>query len=739
MSRNETVNRVKSAPAPTHAELAVAYRIAVRNRATDERIIQLCSQGKVKFAIWGTGEEIHGSATALALHRAAPDRSHVAMALHYRSGTLAQMWCELGGYHDFTRLLFRQQLSKVTDEMSGGGRQMVYHLCLMDHGILPIQSPVGMQCDKAAGYAKGYHLRGIRDGIVVVAIGDGSTAEGDFHDMMEVASVWKLPLLVLVTDNEIAITVKPADGRGIVDFASYCAAFGFSHYTCRGDDWHACYETHYAAAREVVTAQRPALIHVTHMPRLNGHSSAGGFEFRLDAVDPLTGFGEQLVEEGVLGKDQIVRRIPGRGADYFAHHDLGEVMRREDEEVRAILDEVAAEPDADPRTIHDFIYPPMPECEEPEPGAGTTCIPYNAALRAAQKRILEERPCVATWGEDVAERGGVWSATAGLAKLFGDRVRDTPLNEPLIVGTAMGAGMHADVTILAEIQFGDYSLNCYHWFVYLGNLYWTSGGKVSSSVVVRMPTDPFGGGAIYHSMSVDGFFAPIPGLVMVMPSTSWDAYGLLRSLAEYRGPSLFLEPKWMYRQSLGPAFPGEPTDPAALLELNQEIRRGVIPDLPDVRVPIGKAISRRAGSDVTIVAWGRAVWTSLAAAKVLAERGIEAEVIDLRTIVPPDLAAIAASVDRTRALVVASEDRTFSGFGRELQGWAVERTPGLPTRVVGMKNIPAVAQSIILENATVLSESDVTSAATDVVSLARGGAASTQSAGWSWIPRRYTQ
>lgn len=739
MSRNEIANRLKSAPAPTHEELALAYRVAVRNRATDERIVQLCTQGKVKFAIWGAGEEIHGSATALALHRASANRAHVAMALHYRSGTLAQTWCELGGYHDFTRVLLRQQLSKATDEMSGGGRQMVYHLCLMEHGILPIQSPVGMQCDKAAGYAKGFHLKGIRDGIVVVAIGDGSTAEGDFHDMMQVASVWRLPLLVMVTDNEIAITVKPSEGRGIVDFASYCAAFGFAHYTCRGDDWHDCYQTHYEAARAVIDAQRPALVHVTHMPRLNGHSSAGNYNFDLDAVDPLTSFGEHLVAEGVLGQDQIVRRIPGKGQDYFAHHHLGEVMGKEDAQVRALIDEVTQEPDADPSTIYDHIYPPMPSCEEPAPGPGTTCITYNAALRAAQKRIFEEKPHAATWGEDTGTLGGVFQATASLKKLFGDRVLDTPLNEPLIVGTAMGAAMHPEVTVIAEVQFGDYSLNCYHWFVYLGNLYWSSGGKVTSSVIVRMPTDPFGGGSIYHSMSVDGFYAPIPGMVMVMPSTSWDAYGLLRSLADYRGPSLFLEPKWMYRQTLGPAFPGEPTDPAAIRELKQQIMRGALVDVPDIRVPIGKAATRRAGSDVTIVAWGRAVWTSLAAAKVLAERGIEAEVIDLRTIVPPDLAAIAASVDRTRALVVASEDRTFSGFGRELQGWAVERTPGLPTRVVGMKNIPAVAQSIILENATVLSESDVTSAAADVVALARGGAVSAQSAGWSWIPRRYTQ
>jgi pyruvate/2-oxoglutarate/acetoin dehydrogenase E1 component len=154
-----------------------------------------------------------------------------------------------------------------------------------------------------------------------------------------------------------------------------------------------------------------------------------------------------------------------------------------------------------------------------------------------------------------------------------------------------------------------------------------------------------------------------------MPSTSWDVYGLLMTAAEFRGPVIVLEPKWMYRQTLGPAFPGEPTDEAGVAALRKSIMRGAIPEIdPTLRVPFGKLAVRRPGRDVTIVAWGRAVWTAMAAAEALAAAGVDAEVLDLRTLVPPDLDGVAESVARTGRLVVAAEDRNFAGFVRSIQG-----------------------------------------------------------------------
>jgi pyruvate/2-oxoglutarate/acetoin dehydrogenase E1 component len=251
---------------------------------------------------------------------------------------------------------------------------------------------------------------------------------------------------------------------------------------------------------------------------------------------------------------------------------------------------------------------------------------------------------------------------------------------------------------------------------------------------MRTPVDPFGGGAMYHSMSLDGYLSPVPGLVLIMPSTCRDVYGLLMTAAEYRGPVICLEPKWMYRQYLGDAFPGEPTDKQEVKDLRRFVMRGGIPQIdPGLRVPFGKAAVRRAGNDVTIVSWGRACWSSMKAAEQLSQQGIEAEVIDLRTLVPPDLETVYTSVERTGRLIVAAEDRAFAGFVRSIQGAVVERFPGIPTRALGQKNIPGISQNLLLEEATVLTAEQIAAAGVDLM----GTSATATSSGWSWVPPRH--
>ncbi len=729
MSAAQTIDPASFAP--TADELRLAYATAVRSRITEEHIVRLVSRGEVKFAIWGPGEEVHGTATALALSRVCgPDT--FGLVPHYRSGSMISMWCELHGREGFTLDVLRQQFSKDTDPFSRG-RQMVYHLDMKEMGILPVQSPVGMQLGKAAGYAMGFKMKDVDNSVCMGIVGDGTTAEGDMHDAMNAASVWQLPVIIMVTDNGVAISTTPDEGRGIKDFKSYAEGFGVKHFSCDGRDFWEVYETTLACARYVRDEQKPAFMHVYDLPRFNGHSSAADVTFDLQQDDPLIGFGEKLVEMGVLEADQTMKRKQGSGRDFFAHHDLGIVGTAQDELLRSLLAKVKAEPDPPVDSIHEHIFAPFPEVEE-TPGEGTTNITYAGAIRAALSHIIEDHGGV-MWGQDVAKLGGVMQASAGLLKRHPGKVVDAPLNEPLIVGTAVGASLHDDLIALPEIQFGDYSLNAFHWFVYMGNIYWTSNGQTATSTILRTPVDPFGGGAVYHSMSLDGFYTPIPGLVIVMPSTSWDVYGLLMSAAEYKSAVMCLEPKWMYRQALGPSFPGEPTAKDDIQAMKKAIMRGEIPDIdPSFRVPIGKAATRREGRDVTIVAWGRAVWTSLDAAKELEKKGIDAEVIDLRTLVPPDMDAVLASVRKTGRLVVAAEDRSFAGFVRSIQGHVVDAMPGVPTRAVGQKNIPGIAQSLILENATILTASDVQVAAEEVLATeVKGGS----SGGWSFVPPRY--
>jgi 2-oxoisovalerate dehydrogenase E1 component len=719
------------APEPSADELRLAYSTGTRSRALEEHIVRLVSRGEVKFAIWGPGEEVHGTATALALSRhVGPEK--FGLVPHYRSGSLCSMWCELHGMKDFSLQVLRQQFSKDTDQMSRG-RQMVYHLDLREMGILPVQSPVGMQLGKAAGYAMGFKTKGVDGSLCMGIVGDGTTAEGDMHDAMNAASVWTLPVIIMVTDNGVAISTGPDSGRGIKDFAAYAAGFGVQHFTCDGRDFWDVYRTTWEAARVVKEEGRPVFMHVHSLPRFNGHSSAADVTFDLGQDDPLINFGRELVRQGVLEEADTYRRIKAEGRDFFVHHELGRVMGQADEDIRAWLDQVRSEPDPPPASVFENIRAPFPQVEE-APTAGSTQISYAGAIRAALDQIMTHHGGM-MWGQDVAKLGGVMQATAGLQGRHPTRIIDAPLNEPLIVGTACGLGLHKDLVALPEVQFGDYSLNAFHWLVHMGNLYWTTNGNSNFATILRMPVDPFGGGAVYHSMSLDGYFTPIPGLVIVMPSTSWDVYGLLMTAAEYRGPVVVLEPKWMYRQTLGPALPGEPTDPAEIAVLKRRIMRGEIPEIePGLRVPFGKAAVRRPGQHVTLVSWGRAAWTSLAAAERLASEGVDVEVIDLRTLVPPDLDTVFESVERTGRLVVAAEDRSFAGFVRTIQGAVTERFPQVPTRAIGQKDIPGIAQCLALEEATVLTESDVMVAVKGVLATP---VATSSAAGWSYVPPRY--
>ncbi len=729
-----------SAPKLTPDEYRHAYRVAVRNRSMDERIVRLLSQGRIKFAIYGPGQEIHATATALAWHKALDgDVGKFGFCGHYRSGTLYSMWCELTGRTDFVKDVIRQQFSRATDPFSGG-RNMVNHLLDMDRGLLPIQSPLGMNLGKAAGYGQAMRLSGVEDGFVVAAIGDGTTAEIDTHDAMNAVSVWSLPMCVMVTDNKIAISTEPDDGRGIKDFEAYAKAFGLEFFACDGKDFEAVYETAYRVATFCRTEQRGCLWHVQGLPRLNGHSSAGNYRFHLDQPDPLLSFGAFLVEQGHLEQGDVVTRIEGEGADYFAWHDLGAVMGEEDAVVAQWMTAVENEPEPEPSAIHTFVRPPFPDVEDAADLAdrAQTNVTYAGALRAAQRDVFEMTNS-AIWGEDVAKLGGVMQATAGLHERYPRRIIDAPINEPLIVGTAVGAGMYPGFVCMPEIQFGDYALNAYHWLVHMGNLYWSSLGQVKPSVILRMPTDPFGGGAMYHSMSVDGFFSPIPGLVMVMPSTSYDAYGLLLSAAEYGGPVVFCEPKYCYRRAHGPAFAEEPTDKDGIKELKALIRKGGIPDVgKGVRVPLGKGIVRRRGTDFTLVGWGRgAIFGEEVGAK-LADEGISAEVIDLRTIVPPDMDLVFESVSKTGRLLVAADDRTFAGFHREIQAQVAEAFPGVPVRAVGMENVPAIGQSEVLEEAAALNPERIEAAVHALLGQAASEAAKGAGVGgWSWVPPRY--
>ncbi|MFV8752052.1 thiamine pyrophosphate-dependent enzyme [Nannocystaceae bacterium ST9] len=737
MAAKYPLTRLDRHPNLSADRLRMAYREMCVARCHVERVVQECSKGRIKFAIWGPGEELHGAAQALAYDEVVnPDAFGICG--HYRSAGLLSTWARLRGYPDFHLDHMRQQLSRVTDPWSGG-RQMTAHFNDMRYGMLPVQSALGMQFGKSVGYAQGLRKRGFDDAVVVTVVGDGTMAESDFHEGMTGASILQLPLVVCVTDNEIAISVKPQDGRGIRDLEAYAKAFGFEFFTADGNDFLAVYEQTKAAALYCRDQQKPALFWLRNLSRLNGHSNAGVYNFVFEAHDPLNDFGEALVEAGILEPDEIIRRVEGVGADWYKRHELGRIGKAADDYVVETMEIAETEPEPTYDTIFEHIRAPYPAVVEAPPVGQQTVISLNGAIRAAMRDILESNPLTWIYGQDVAERGGVMQATKGLWERFPEQVRDAPINEPLILAAATGFALHPGATALPEIQFSDYSLNTLHWLVYLGNLAWTSNGTVSANVIVRLPVEPLHGGAVYHSMCMEGFYASIPGLTIVAPTTSRDCYGLLRSAAEFSGPVVFLESKGLYRMSLGDAFPGEPSDPEQIKQLKKAIgMQGLIPDLDkSFRVPLGKAAIRKPGKDLTIVTWGRCTLFVGEALAELASKGIDAEVIDLRTIVPPDMDTVLASVRKTSRLLVVHEDRVFASLGREIQGATIEAMGNTPvaTRVLGQDAVPGIPQNIELEEHIVVSPAKVVAAAEQVMRVELRRASASASAAAS-EPRR---
>ncbi len=717
--------RLAEFPELSPERLRLAYREACMSRLHVERIVQECLKGTVKFAIWGPGEEIHGTASALAFaETVSPDA--FAICGHYRSASMLALWSRLRGYDDFHLDHMRQQLSKATDPWSGG-RQMTAHFNDMRHNTLPVQSALGMQVSKSVGYAYGYKAKGVDDAVVVCVVGDGTCAEGDVHEGMTGAAILQVPWLLVVTDNNVAISVTPADGRGIKDFESYARAFGFSYFTCDGNDFLDVYDTTKRATSFCRSEQKPALLWVRNLSRLNDHSSAADVTFKFDQFDPLIDFGKAMVAHGFLGADDIIRPRDGTTKDYYARHELGNVGGEADAHIVWTMEQAGREPEPTYESVFEHIRAPFPAVTEPPPVGRPTVVSINGAVRAAMRSILRANPMAWIYGQDVGKKGGVMQATRGLVAEFPRQVRDAPINEPFIVGSAIGFALHSGATALPEIQFSDYSLNTLHWLVYLGNLAWSSGGSVSANVIVRLPVEPLHGGAMYHSMCMEGFYGAIPGLTIVAPTTARDVYGLLRTAAEYSGPVLFFESKGLYRMNLGDAFAGEPTDPKEVAALKRAIAfEGYAPDLPEAyRTPLGKAALRRRGRDVTIVTWGRCTLYCAAAAEQLAARGIEAELIDLRTIVPPDLDAVLASVRSTGRLLVVHEDRVFSSLGREIQGAVVETLDPeggyVHTKVLGQDPVPGIPQNVHLEEQIVVSPDKVVRAVEALLALGKRG------------------
>jgi 2-oxoisovalerate dehydrogenase E1 component len=629
------------------------YRVMRTSRRLDDKEIQLKNQSQIFFQISGAGHEAIQVAAGLVL-KAGYDWFHP----YYRDRALC---LQLG----LTPLEMFLAAFAAEADPSNGGRQMPSHWGKQQLHIVSGSSATTTQVLHAVGAAEAGAIyervadipdrasRFNADEIVFTSLGEGSTSEGEFWEALNASCLRRLPVLFLVEDNGYAISVPVEVETAGGDISRLVRSFPGLHVdSIDGTDFFASLRAMREAAAYVRERKGPALVHarvirpyshsLTDDERLYKTPAEREAEQRRDPIPRFAEFlrANNVATEGEL--DVIAADIDRAIAEAAA--EAAKAARP----AKSTAARFVFSPDVDPCSAA-FEGPMQPE-GQPE----TLVTTINRTLKDEMARD----PRVVVFGEDVADasrkdalplvsgKGGVFKVTHGLQRLYGDeRVFNTPIAEASIIGRGVGMATRG-LKPVVEIQFFDYIWPA---MMQLRNemsmLRYRTGNHFSCPMVVRVPIGGYlRGGGPYHSQSGESIFAHCPGIRVVYPSNAVDAAGLLRTAIRCDDPVLFLEHKHLYRQTYN---------------------KGVYPGR-DFMLPFGKAQLVNDGDHVLVVTWGALVYRSMLAARLAEKEGVRVAVLDLRTLVPCDWAAIATHLRRINRIVIAHEDQLTCGFGAEI-------------------------------------------------------------------------
>jgi 2-oxoisovalerate dehydrogenase E1 component len=522
--------------------------------------------------------------------------------------------------------MFAELMGK--DQGTNRGRGGSMHIADPTLGIFGANGIVAAGLPIAAGAATAAQLRA--DGSVAVAFfGDGAAAQGAFHEALNLAAVWNLPVVFFCENNGYA-EFSPASTQHAASLELRAAGYGIPYAATDGNDVVAT-----AVAMEgVVAAARagngPAVVEAETY-RWHGHYEGDPERYRSadevrawEARDPL------LVLEGTL-------RRAGVGDD-----EIKALESATAEELDGAVEVARRLASPAPATLTNFVQRPRPaRTEPPPPSEDSPVFRTMDAIRAALEVELAGDDRVFVAGVDVGVGGNVFGLTRGLVEQFGERVRDTPISETAVIGLGVGAAM-AGMRPVVELMYLDFLGVCFDQLLnQAAKLPFMTGGAAEMALTVRTQFGAGRSSGSQHSQSLEALLAHIPGLTVVMPSTPADTYGLLRAAIQDPNPVVFIENRLLYGMK-GPQPPS------------------------DYVLPIGKSVVVRPGSDITVVSVSRMVHEALAAAESLAGEGISLEVIDLRSVAPLDMAPVLESLHKTSRILIAHEAVVPFGIGAEI-------------------------------------------------------------------------
>ncbi len=604
----------------TDEELLAIYKAIVTPRLIEEKMLILLRQGKISKWFSGIGQEAISVAAALALKQ-----DEYILPMHRNLGVFT------------TRgVPFDRLFSQFQGKMNGftKGRDRSFHFGTKDFNIVGMISHLGPQMGIADGIALSHQLHN-ENKVCLVFTGDGGTSEGDFHEAVNVASVWNLPVIFVIENNGYGLSTPSREQFNFDSFVVKGPAYGIEAFSVEGNSILEVLNELGPLAEDIRKNPRPVIFEAKTF-RMRGHEEASGTKYvpkelmdHWAAKDPIANY------EGFLKKEKV--------ADEVTLDDLKKGIRKEiNKAVKVAFEEksIAAEFDVE---VSDVYHPFAQSIIHPESDSSTEKR-FIDAISDGLKQSLEKYPELVLMGQDVADYGGVFKITEGFVEKFGKkRIINTPLCESAIIGTGLGLSI-SGMKAIVEMQFADFVTEGFNQIVNnLAKIHYRWGQN--ADVVVRMPTGAGVGAGPFHSQSNEAWFFHTPGLKIVYPSNPYDAKGLLMASVEDPNPFLFFEHKALYR-AISDEIPDEP-----------------------YTVEVGKARITCEGSDLSIITYGMGV---LWAQQAIEEMDHSIEIIDLRTLLPWDQESVRQSVEKTGRVIVLHEDCLTGGVGGDISAWISE-------------------------------------------------------------------